>query len=388
MKNVKIFAINLELQAVRQIDELMEQPAFRDSKVRIMPDAHQGIGCVIGFTSDVRDVVIPNIVGVDIGCGLLVVELGHTPVDVRRLDEVIRSNIPSGFDTHPRPVADCPRLQELRCLPAMTNRERIVRSIGTLGGGNHFIEIDVDDENRHYLVIHSGSRNLGKQVAEHYQALAYDLLRAEAGKGAPKGKAKKAAKPSVPRDLAWLTGKHMADYLHDMRICQEYAVLNRRIMADMILREMGWEEDYPSFESIHNYIDMDDMIVRKGAIDASRGKRLIIPINMRDGCIIATGLGNDDWNRSAPHGAGRIMSRRQAFDSLDMEAYRQTMKDVYTTTVQPETLDEAPMAYRPMEEILSTIGDTVKVERIIKPIYNFKAAEDGGPRRRRRQRKR
>lgn len=400
MKNLKIFTDNIEQEAIDQINTLMEQPAFSNCKVRIMPDVHAGAGCVIGFTADLGDKVIPNIVGVDIGCGMLTVELGKIDVDYAELDRVIRENIPSGFNVHEGRKIRYDRLQDLRCYRELKDTRRLERSIGTLGGGNHFIEIDEGYNGKKYLVIHTGSRNLGKQVADYYQKLAVELMQgkdeflARQEKLIAEYKAQgrkneiqeaiselrrnfKAKQLNIPKDLCYLTGKHRDDYLHDMRICQEYAIVNRWLIAHTICYEMGWglSDLLDSFETVHNYID-DFNMVRKGAISAKAGEKLIIPINMRDGCIIGVGKGNEDWNCSAPHGAGRIMSRNKARESISMESFRESMNGIYTTSVCESTIDESPMAYKPMDEIIENIKDTVDISEIIKPVYNFKASEE------------
>ena len=396
MKNLKIFTNNIEEEAVEQINLLLEQESFKDSKVRIMPDVHAGKGCVIGFTGNLGEKVIPNIVGVDIGCGMLCVNLGKIEIDYKKLDDFIIDNIPSGMNVNESKIAEFD-LSKLLCYKSLKNYQWIENSIGSLGGGNHFIEIDEADDGCKYLVIHSGSRNLGVQVANYYQELAnqicnYDLLGyykkheeiiksyKEAGRDREIQSALKELKRSmeinrniIPHDLAYLEGKYRDDYLHDMKLCQEFAVLNRYMLAKRICDYMGWElSDY--FESIHNYISFEDNIVRKGAISAKKGEKVIIPINMRDGCIIGIGKGNDDWNNSAPHGAGRIMSRAKAMEIVDLDEYKKSMQNIYTTSVNEKTKDEAPVVYKPIDEILNNIIPTVEVIRIVKPVYNFKAA--------------
>lgn len=398
MINLKIFTENIEPKALNQIYTLVKQPAFAGCKVRIMPDVHAGTGCVIGFTADLGDKVIPNIVGVDIGCGMLTVELGQIDIDFAALDSAIREHIPSGKEVRKSEYVRFDMLNELRCYRHLKDIDRIKRSIGTLGGGNHFIEIDTNEYGNKFLIIHTGSRNLGKQVAEYYQALAVetmlgkDLLHkrqeqliVEYTKQGRKREIEKAIRelhrefnPSprgIPKELCYLTGENREDYLHDMRICQQYAVLNRNTIAETILDVMGWWYPLVGFETIHNYIDMETNMVRKGAISANSGELLLIPINMRDGCIIGRGKGNEDWNCSAPHGAGRIMSRSKAKEQVTLEEFENSMKGIYTTSVGQSTIDEAPMVYKSMEEIVTHIGDTVDVITIIKPIYNFKASE-------------
>ena len=399
-KDLKIFTDNIEEEAVKQIDLLLEQEPFKYCKVRIMPDVHAGKGCVIGFTADLGDKVIPNIVGVDIGCGMLCVELGNIDLDLQKIDEVINKYIPAGRNIREQKLRDFDKIEELYCLRELKETKKFNRAIGTLGGGNHFIEIDVDDENNKYLVIHTGSRNLGKQVAEYYQNLAIELCSGkedffekkekiikdykEQGRKAEIQKALKELEkeyknnqPNLPKELCYLEGKYREMYLHDMKICQEYAVLNRQYIASEILLQMNIYTNSltPAFTTIHNYIDFEDNIVRKGAIRAKKGERVIIPMNMRDGSIIAIGKGNDDWNNSAPHGAGRIMSRIQAKKTFQIDEFVRSMKGIYTTSVVNETIDEAPFVYKPMQEIIDNIKDTVEIERIIKPIYNFKAKD-------------
>lgn len=402
MNDLKIFANNIEQEAINQINTLLEQPAFQDCKVRIMPDVHTGKGCVIGFTANLGDKVIPNIVGVDIGCGILVVELGKEDINFNRLDEIIRKNIPSGRNVHTERFRKFDALQDLRCYRELKNTKRLERSLGTLGGGNHFIEIDVDDDGVRYLVIHTGSRNLGKQVAEYYQKLALELMSGkdklyeaqkkliEDYKVQGRRKEIQAAitelhrnfKPSelnIPKDLCYLTGQYRYDYLHDMKICQEFASMNRyeianRIVGDLFGADMAYW-DLPMFETIHNYIEFETNIVRKGAISAKKGEKLLIPINMRDGCIIGIGKGNKDWNYSAPHGAGRLMSRAKARKQIALEEYAKSMEGIFTTCINSATIDESPMAYKPMYEILANITDSVEVLKIIRPVYNFKASE-------------
>nr|DAE66785.1 MAG TPA: tRNA-splicing ligase RtcB [Bacteriophage sp.] len=401
MSNLKIFTKNVEQEAVDQIELLLAQDAFKDCKVRIMPDVHAGKGCVIGFTADLGEKVIPNIVGVDIGCGMLCVSLGQTDIDFEKLDNVIRSYVPSGRDVHEGRIIRFDELQELKCYRELRDTKRLERSIGTLGGGNHFIEVDVAEDGYKYLVIHTGSRNLGKQVADYYQNLAVELMSGKdklyeeqdrlikeyksAGRKSEIQSAIaelhrnfKAVNPNIPKDLCYLEGKYREDYLHDMRICQKFAYINRVMIAQIICNHMGWgvDADMPDyFECIHNYIDHDSNIVRKGAISAKYGEKVLIPINMRDGCIIGTGKGNEDWNCSAPHGAGRVMSRTKAKELVSLEEFEKSMDGIYTTSVNQSTIDESPMAYKTLDEIVENIKDTVDVLAIIKPVYNFKASE-------------
>lgn len=390
MADLKIFTENIEQEALNQINTLIQQPSFKDCKVRIMPDVHAGKGCVIGFTANLGDKVIPNIVGVDIGCGMLTVDLGQIDIDLERLDKVIRQHVPSGRNVNTDKIHGFESIKSLYCYDKLKNIDWLERSIGSLGGGNHFIELDVDEENNKFLVIHTGSRNLGKQVAEIYQKLAIETINSsklerqelirrlkQEGKEYQIEGALNGLSPieKLPKELCYLIGKNREKYLHDMKICQEYASLNRKIIQLIILENMGIFKYYNEFETIHNYIDHDTNIVRKGAISAKKDELLLIPINMRDGCIIGVGKGNDDWNQSAPHGAGRIMSRTKAKELLSMEAYKETMNGIFTTSVSESTIDEAPMAYKPIEEIIENIHDTVEIVKIIKPIYNFKASE-------------
>lgn len=397
MSDLKIFTENIEPEALNQIYTLIKQPAFEDCKVRIMPDVHAGAGCVIGFTADLGDKVIPNIVGVDIGCGMLTVELGKIDIDFEKLDKAIRNRVPSGKNVHDGRVVRFDELQDLYCYRELKDTKRLERSIGTLGGGNHFIEIDTDIEGNKYLIIHSGSRNLGKQVAEHYQKLAIEIMQGKdklfemqeklIADYKAQGKRKEIEKAikelhrkfnpnplGIPKELCYLTGKYREQYLHDMQICQKFAVKNREEMARVILSEMGLQS-ISSFETIHNYIEFGSNMVRKGAISAKENEMLLIPINMRDGCIIGIGKGNEDWNCSAPHGAGRIMSRSKAKEMVSLDEFRQSMEGIYTTSVNQSTIDESPMVYKPIDEIVENIKDTVDIAKIIKPIYNFKASE-------------
>lgn len=414
MRDLKIFTDNIEQEAIDQINTLLEQPAFTDCKVRIMPDVHAGAGCVIGFTADLGDKVIPNIVGVDIGCGMFTVELGRidtgindktdssivnyvTNIDYEKLDNVIRTCIPSGRNVHEEINYIFPELKNLRCYNKLKNIDWLERSMGTLGGGNHFIEIDEGFEGRKYLVIHTGSRNLGKQVADYYQNLAVELmigrdklayerdrLIAEYKDQGRSSEIQDAIKElrntwrkktnDISKELCYLTGKYRDDYIYDMKICQRFAKQNRLMIALKIMLSMGWYS-IDLFETVHNYIDESNMI-RKGAISAKKGEKVLIPINMRDGCIIGVGKGNEDWNYSAPHGAGRIMSRNKARESISMESFRESMEGIYTTSVCESTIDESPMAYKSMNEIINNIKDTVDILDVLKPVYNFKASED------------
>ena len=392
MYDLKIFTQNVEPQALNQIYTLLSQASFAGSKVRIMPDVHAGIGCVVGFTATLKDKVIPNVIGVDIGCGMLTSSLGKTEFPFADLDRFIKENIPSGRE-HLKEVDGEELIDALYCKKQLRDMDRLLGSLGTLGGGNHFIEVDEDERKNRYLVIHSGSRNLGQQVAKLYQKQAVESCKSVSANDREKlieslkaaGRTadipdeltqltqKYAYKTKIPADLCYLDGDGMAAYMHDMRICQEFARRNREKMMKKLLRFLGVYRT-ESFETVHNFID-DKNVVRKGAIPAHEGQKVLIPMNMRDGCLIAEGKGNEDWNNSAPHGAGRLCSRSEAKKLLTVEEFQKSMEGIYTTTANESTLDEAPMAYKPMDEIVSLIGDTVKILDVIKPVYNFKAAE-------------
>ena len=391
MKDLKIFTDNIDPEAENQIYELIRLAPFEGARVRIMPDVHYGKGCVVGFTSTTNDLLIPNVIGVDIGCGMLTVKLGKREIDLAALDQHIRENVPAGAKVHKVYTEDA-LIRKLRCFSQLENLDKLYRSLGTLGGGNHFIEVDVDNDAEKYLVIHSGSRNLGQQVATYYQKLAVDLCKnaAERKKQEVHDKLIKAGRVSeipdamknvsesfydltkIPAERCHLFGTAMEDYLYDLRICQAFAQKNRQKIADSILRFLQISRT-ESFDTIHNYID-DEGIVRKGAISAHKGEKVLIPMNMRDGCLVAIGKGNPDWNSSASHGAGRLYSRQKVQEFFTVEEYRHEMEGIYTTSVGASTLDESPMAYKPMEEIMSLISPTVDVVKVIKPIYNFKAS--------------
>lgn len=402
MVNLKIFTENIEQKALSQIYNLIKQPAFSECKVRIMPDVHAGSGCVIGFTADLGEKVIPNIVGVDIGCGMLTTNLGNIDIDFARLDNVIREYVPSGRSVHKEESLSVASdiIEKMYCKEQLNNIDWLKRSCGTLGGGNHFIEVDIDSKGNKYLVIHSGSRNVGKQVAEIYQQIAIDDISGKSnfkqdsekliaeykkiGREREINNAIKELKQSyekretkIPRELSYLVGEHREMYLHDMKLCQDFAEINRRAIQSVICYYMSWEvtKETERFQTIHNYIEHETNIVRKGAISAKAGEKLLIPINMRDGCILGIGKGNEDWNYSAPHGAGRIMSRSKAKEIVSLEEYKKSMNGIFTTSVNTSTIDESPMAYKSINEIMENIKDTVEVVDIIKPIYNFKASE-------------
>lgn len=397
--SAKVFVDELDEGSQEQITKLLDQDFVKDSKVRIMPDVHRGMGCVIGFTADMGERVIPNIVGVDIGCGMLTVELGQMDINLKKLDEIVNKNIPSAYKTHNRIVEEFDRLEDLYCYRELDNMRRIRRSIGTLGGGNHFVELGEDSKGDKYLVIHSGSRNLGKQVADYYQDLAVELCSGreefydekeriieeyrEKGKNdkiqkriKQLEKQYKLTEADYPKDLCFLTGRHRDRYLNDMKICQEYASLNRKTMVNLILEELINKnvDDFNHFETVHNYIDFRDNVIRKGAISAYKDEKILIPINMRDGSILARGKGNEDWNNSAPHGAGRLLSRTQARKNHSLDKFKSDMEGIYTTSVNKRTLDENPDAYKSIDYILENLHETAEVIDIIKPIYNFKAS--------------
>ena len=387
------FAKTIEDTAAEQIRTMCSTPVTEGSKVRIMPDVHAGKGCTIGTTLTIHGRVVPNVVGVDIGCGMYTVKLNTKEVDFEKVDEAAHF-IPSSMNVWDAPMESFP-LEKLRCYAQLKHTKRLACSLGTLGGGNHFIEIERASDGTCYLVIHSGSRNLGKQVAELYQQLAIDWH-----EGKPKltvdretliadmksqGRHKEIQKAlnaldkptrerQVPAALCWLEGEYLADYLHDVEICQQFARRSRELMGQIILERTGMTGQ-EGFHTIHNYIDTAEMILRKGAIAAHKGEKVLIPINMRDGSILAIGRGNPDWNCSAPHGAGRVMSRAAARNQLTMDEYKASMAGIYTTSVSTDTLDEAPMAYKSLDEIVDVVRDSVDIIDIMKPIYNFKAAD-------------
>ena len=389
------YATVVEEEAIEQIRRMCDYEFTAGSRIRIMPDVHAGAGCTIGTTMTVIDKAVPNIVGVDIGCGMYTVCLGKQDIDFEKLDEAAHF-IPSGMNVWEERQERFD-LTDLRCYRELTDTKRLERSLGTLGGGNHFIEVDEAADGTKYLVIHSGSRNLGKQAAELYQQLAVDLAKGkeayftardelireyrEAGRRNEIEAALKAMKKeyaekeaAIPEDLCFLYGTFLEDYLHDVEICQRFARRNREKMAEILLARAGLAAG-EAFHTIHNYIDTDEMILRKGAIAAHAGEKVLIPINMRDGSVIAIGRGNPEWNYSAPHGAGRLMSRRTARESLSLEEYQKTMEGIYTTSVNASTLDEAPMAYKSLGDIIDVIRDSVDVIEVMKPVYNFKASD-------------
>lgn len=387
------YTSELELVAEAQIKAVCDQPEFAECKIRIMPDVHAGKGCTIGTTMTIRDKIVPGMVGVDIGCGMETVELAQREIDFEKLDALIRKEIPYGREVRDdvHPLNDEIDLSQLRCAEQV-NLNRAMRSIGSLGGGNHFIEVDRSEDGRLFLMIHSGSRHLGTEVANFYQdegrrALwggANYQVQATIAQLKAEGRFKeiqttiqalrKEHELTIPKDLAYVEGKLFEDYIHDMKITQRFAMLNRKAMVDVIMTGMGWTAA-DTFTTIHNYIDTDAMILRKGSVSAQKGEKLLIPINMRDGSLICIGKGNEAWNCSAPHGAGRLMSRKTAFNALSMDQFKQEMEGIYTTCVLPDTLDESPMAYKSMDEIVTQIEPTAEIVERVRPIYNFKAAD-------------
>ena len=380
-----VFAETFEFEAYDQIKKLVNFEAYENAKVRIMPDAHAGKGCTVGTTMVITDKVTPNLVGVDIGCGMLTVKLKNKEIDFRVLDEVISRHIPCGFNVHEKSKKNF-NFDRLHCHKHV-DLGRAMLSIGTLGGGNHFVEVGENETTGDiYLIIHSGSRKLGGDVCKYYQDKAFqnanemskvtqgiiDKLKAEGRERDIAEEIKKTKKPVTDKELAYLVGGEFEDYMNDMSIVQGFATLNRETMAEIILKEAGLQE-VERFETIHNYIDFKRMILRKGAVSAENGEPLLIPINMRDGSLLCIGKGNANWNYSAPHGAGRLMSRSKAKEVIEMEDFENSMDGIYTTSVVVETLDEAPQAYKPMGEIMDAIKDTVDIVGIIKPLYNFKA---------------
>lgn len=385
----------LEEFAAEQIKAVCDREEFADCKIRIMPDVHAGLGCTIGTTMTITDKVVPGMVGVDIGCGMETVRVAEKKIDFEKLDVLIRSEVPSGMDIRkePHPYNCEIDLYELRCAKHV-NIERAKRSIGTLGGGNHFIEIDKGKNGDLFIVVHSGSRHIGNEVAKYYQEEGYkalcgnadyqiaetiERLKAEGRfteiqKTVEKLKAQKEALTAIPKDLAYVSGKLFDDYIHDMKIIQKFAMLNRKAMTEVIINGMDLTET-ERFTTVHNYIDTDSMILRKGSVSARKGEKLLIPINMRDGGLICIGKGNPEWNFSAPHGSGRLMSRSEAFKNLSVEEYKNEMSGIFTTCVGSATLDEAPMAYKSIDEIIEQIEPTAEIIERIKPVYNFKASE-------------
>ena len=393
----KVFTDNIDSATISQLTNLLNQEFVSDSQVRIMSDCHSGKGCVIGTTMTITNKIVPNLVGVDIGCGMRAVKLANKHLDLPNFDSVIHKYVPAGFEIHEEAIAT----SGVADILASVSIDKAFKSLGTLGGGNHFIEVDIDKNGDYWLVIHTGSRHLGIEVCDYYQNLAYENLKLKAhncktikdltkelvaeytNAGRKKEISKaltklrsdyKATHVTVPFELAYLEGQAMQDYLHDMKLAQEHAKINRETIAKQILKYAKLTE-VESFDTIHNYIDVDNMILRKGSISAQAGEKVIIPMNMRDGSLICVGKGNEDWNYSAPHGAGRILSRSKAKDTISMTEYQESMKGIYTTSVNMGTIDESPMIYKPMEEIIENIKDTVEIIDVIKPVYNFKAGE-------------
>ncbi len=383
-----VFTNNLDENAKMQIEKLLNQEFIKDSNIRIMPDVHSGIGCTIGTTMTITDKIVPNLVGVDIGCGVETVLIKNSHVELEKLDKIIHENIPSGFEIRksPHPYFNNIDLKELKSFNHI-NYNRASLSLGTLGGGNHFIELSKDEKDNIYLIVHSGSRNLGKQVADYYQNLAFkNMIKNDIGlktiiddlkkSGQEKkiNKEIKKFKSSIDKNLAYLEGDLFYDYLHDMKIVQKYAEINRHAIVNEIVKRMKLKV-LENFTTIHNYIDLDSMILRKGAVSAKKGEKLLIPINMKDGSLICTGKGNENWNYSAPHGAGRLLSRKNAKEKFTLHDFKSSMKGIYSSTIGKGTLDEAPFAYKPIDEIIENIEDTINIISILKPIYNFKAIE-------------
>ena len=388
---IQVFAKTFDDATKEQIDQLGKSEAYGGCEIRVMPDAHAGAGCTIGTVIQIKDKVVPETVGVDIGCGMTVVKLGKINLDLQQLDEIINDCVPSGFCIHERPVVSeliaSKVIDPLVC--PVIDRELAWRAMGSLGGGNHFIEVDTDEDGFLYLVIHSGSRNAGKLVCDYYQEIAnkklFEKKVAQRGETIARLKAEGREKEiqqylkelgpcKVDKDLAYLEGEDLENYLHDMRLMTEYASWNRYKIWSIIRANLGIN-DTELFETVHNYIDIDASIIRKGAVRANQGEELIIPMNMRDGSLLCVGKGNPEWLNSAPHGAGRIMSRAEARRSLSLDKFKAEMSSVYSSSVCEETIDESPMAYKPMDEIVEAVEPTVEIKKIIKPIYNFKAKE-------------
>lgn len=390
----KIFTDHADESSIAQVRVLLEQEFVSGSRIRLMPDIHAGAGCTICTTMTITDKIVPNLVGVDIGCGMETALLKEKHIELQKLDKIIYEKIPSGFEIREKthPYFDEIDLTQLYCYKHI-NPARAEKSLGTLGGGNHFIEADKDEDGNLYLVVHSGSRHLGLEVAQYYQEEGWKALNGTAKKDiklliadlkaqgreqeiqAAIEARKSTVKTDVPRTLAYVTGDLFGQYIHDMKIIQKYAVLNRQAMMREIVKGMKLHVK-EQFTTVHNYIDTDAMILRKGAVSAKKGEKLLIPVNMRDGSLICTGKGNEDWNESAPHGAGRLMSRSAARQAFTVSEFKKQMSGVYTTSVNKGTLDECPMAYKGMEEIVANIADTAEIDKIIRPVYNFKAGDE------------
>jgi len=384
--NAKIFSNKHDEKSDLQIIELLNQKWMENIKIRIMPDFHSGVGCVIGTTIQIKDKIVPNLVGVDIGCGMYVVDMGKININLEKLDKYINKHIPSGQNINSKQIVSFSKINDLKCINKI-NKDRALKSIGTLGGGNHFIEIDKSKNGNVLLIIHSGSRYLGKQVALYYQENAYkkciykDLKILETIKQLKHEHREseiedtlielKKSSSKITKHLSYLENEDFDNYMHDMKIVQNYASLNRKTIANKILKYLKIDSE-SSFETIHNYIDIENMILRKGAISANKDEICIIPMNMRDGCLLCKGKGNEDWNCSAPHGAGRIMSRTKAKENITLSNFEKSMQNIYSSSVVSSTIDESPMAYKPMDEIIENIKETVTILENIKPIYNFK----------------
>lgn len=390
MKNLEIYAKTVEPKAQQQIEDMIHSEAYKNCLIRIMPDVHAGKGCTIGTVIALQDKVIPNTVGVDIGCGVLVVPLGNQQIDLQRLDDVIHKHIPSGFNINNEPKCEFPLYDKLHCSNVL-DREMVMRSLGSLGSGNHFLEVGQDASELKYLIIHTGSRNLGVRVCNYYQKLAFHrcshnnadiksiiaMLKSAGRQGdiSETIKQYKATHPAIPKHLSFLENQDKQRYLQDMQICQEYAKANRKCIADTILSYMGLVIDEEPFETVHNYIDIEHNILRKGAVAAYSGQKLIIPINMKFGSLLCVGKGNIEWLYSAPHGAGRRMSRQKARELLNIKNFQKEMSGVFTTSVCEETIDESPGAYKSAKEIIGLLPETVTVLTRLQSIYNFKAKE-------------
>lgn len=382
--NCKIFTDNVDNETISQLMSLLNQEYVKDLQIRIMPDTHAGAGCTIGTTMTIKDKIVPNLVGVDIGCSVIAAKLEETDIDLKLLDNIIHEYVPSGFSIHDTPIAK----SNINKIIAPIDIDRAYKSIGTLGGGNHFIEVNKDSKGYIWLVVHTGSRHLGMEVCKYYQELAYKKItsnKSEIDEIINRLKAEKrqheiqetinklkTKNTKIPKELCYVQNDDFDNYIHDMKLTQEHAKINRQTIIDIIVKHMGFHI-IDMIDIMHNYIDIDKMILRKGAVSAQKDEKLIIPMNMRDGSLICIGKGNPDWNYSAPHGAGRIMSRGQAKEKISMDEYKQSMKGIYTSCVSTSTIDESPMVYKPMKEIINNINDTVDIIDVIKPIYNFKA---------------
>lgn len=382
----KVYTDNVDRETISQVIELLNQEYIEDSNIRIMPDCHAGAGCVIGTTMTIKDKVCPNLVGVDIGCSVSAYKIKEKSVDLKKLDEVVNKYIPSGFSVHEEPIAS----SNADKIIAPVNIELAMRSLGTLGGGNHFLELSKDDSGNYWLIVHTGSRHLGLEVAKYYMERAQKKLNKEDTKDEietvvvelkAQGKQKEIEeaikeivkrKPKIPKGLSYVYGEDFENYIHDMRLTQQHAQVNHKTIAAIIVDKMGWHIE-ETVVTMHNYIDTENNILRKGSVSAQNGEKLVIPMNMRDGTLLCVGKGNPDWNYSAPHGAGRILSRSKAKEVVGMEEFKESMEGIYSTSVVESTIDEAPMVYKPIEEIMENIKDTVDVIAILKPVYNFKA---------------